>query len=250
MSSHTFSSGLSRRRFLRTTVGATGAAVGAWRWLALVGAAAAEATPAISAPVLGGALGGLGVSAAPALAAGLSRAAAQSASTTGVLVFSGAAQTTDGPLTVAGESLDALHPGGVDVLEAALGFKNPANLTQGTGSKVRFDALRVTKAIDAASPLLFRLLGEGAPLPEMQLFLRPTGASDDQVVLRFGPAWVSAIEAQTQRPPADDVQEIVTFVFESVELTYTPPAPSVAPGAARTAAWDQVQNTPTFAAAS
>ena len=104
---------------MRTAVGATGAAVGVWHWLALVGAAA-EATAAISAPVLGG----LGVRTAPALAAGLSLslAAIQSVGTSGVLVSAGAAGTSDRPRHVIGESLRVLHPNGVDGLRGSLGF--------------------------------------------------------------------------------------------------------------------------------
>jgi type VI secretion system Hcp family effector len=236
MNSSNRSSGLTRRSFLRTSAGATGAALGGWRWLSLVSLERSVAP--LAAPLLGGAVGAAAVGAIPALAA------TQGAGVNAFLEFPSPANTADGPLQVMGDSQDAQHPNTIEVLAAAIGADT--GQTQQTGAagvgagKPEFSALSISKAIDSASAPLFSLLCEGASLPEARLYIRQPGATADYVVYRFGLVFITSIDAAS-KASADAIEQ-VQMLFGAMEVNYTPD-PS---GPTATADWSQLQNAPTF----
>jgi type VI secretion system secreted protein Hcp len=146
------------------------------------------------------------------------------------------------PISLAGESTDAAHPNTVELLSASLGIRMPTPTASSPGGaaagKAEFQALRVIKNVDLASPGLFFAAGQGAQFPLVNLYVRRSGGDDTTPLYQFKQVHVtrSVVAADSS---VDQPQETVEFVFGAMRISYAS-QPAV------TAAWSTVLNQATF----
>jgi len=85
---------------------------------------------------------------------------------------------------VKGESLDAAHPGEIELASFSWGESNTTSIgsaTSGAGSgKVKFDALVFTTRVSSASPQLSLLCASGQPIPTAVLTVRKAGGKQEE----------------------------------------------------------------------
>jgi type VI secretion system secreted protein Hcp len=113
----------------------------------------------------------------------------------------------------------------LDVTGFAVGAKNTPVTAGGGGSagKVQFDAVRFTKAYDAASPKLLLRTASGQHIPSATFVLRK-GATT--ITYKLSDVVVTGYRQE-------NLVEQVELGFSQVQVTYQP-----ATGAATTAGWD------------
>jgi type VI protein secretion system component Hcp len=137
------------------------------------------------------------------------------------------------------------HADGIDLLEAALGVENPATIgsasSAGAAGKASFEALRIVKSVDATSPDLVALCGQGTTFPRMSLYVRRAGSDTDDVVYQFKLVKLTRMEVDADTS-GDAPQETVDFVFGALQIEYT----GVGATSPMTAAWSVVENQPVF----
>jgi type VI protein secretion system component Hcp len=224
---------LSRRRFVGRTAGAAGAALGAWLWVPLLSQAQTIPPPKKPAAAL-----------AEAAATPIPKPQARQAPAgQGLQMFLEFPQPLPGATDpLVGESTGAAHPRTVELISASLGIKNPTNIGAAAGGAVAgraaFEALRIVKNVDATSPTLLTVAGQGVAFPQLNVYVRRAGDEDDLLAYRFKLALVTAIATASSD---DSPQETVDFVFGAMDITYPGAPTGDEPG---TAAWSVVTNQP------
>jgi type VI protein secretion system component Hcp len=226
---------MSRRRFVGSTASAAGAVLGAWLWVPLL--TQAQTTPAQSPPP--------GRTPTPVPKPKILPAAPAGQGDRFFLEFAPPTDADTAAFTVGPQSGDQAHPDSIELLEAALGIENPATIgsaSSGVGAgKASFEALRIVKSVDATSPDLVALCGQGATFPQMSMYVRRAGSDTDDLVYQFKLVKLTRIEVDADSG-GDAPQETVDFVFGALQIAYT----SVGATSPMTAAWSVVQNQPVF----
>jgi type VI secretion system secreted protein Hcp len=164
------------------------------------------------------------------------------------LQFVGASPTG---INVVGESVDKTHPQTIAVNEVEFGVENPTTLgstAAGAGAgKAKFEAVKVTKAVDSASPTLFQALTTGAHFPVVKLFARRAGATTptDFAIYQFNMVYITKIEV-SGGGGYETLQETVEMAYGALQLNYTPTTSTGTPGKQQTATWNQITNANTL----
>jgi type VI secretion system secreted protein Hcp len=165
------------------------------------------------------------------------------------LEFPNPATTPNGTTKVSGESVDKAHPNAIPVTGVSFGVENTTSIGSATGGagagKAKFDALEITKNVDASTPYLFSLVGTGSHLSDAALFIRKSGAPTDYLVYRFKLVVVQQIKwsaANGDRAP----EETVTLEFGAMQVSYTPVSANGTPQKAITQTWNQLTNSSTL----
>lgn len=226
--------GMSRRRFVGTTVGAASAAVGAWLWVPLLGQAQTT-SPQPAAPP----------GATPTPTPLVKPITLQAAGGSGVAFFLEFPQPSEGgssAITLTGESTDPAHPNTIDLLSAALGIRTPVTIGSSAGGagagKPQFEALRVIKNVDSASPGLFSAAGQSANFPLMNLYVRRPGADETTPLYQFKLVLVTR-SVVAGDSTVDQPQETVDFEFGAMQVSASAQPTDIA-------AWSSVLNQPIF----
>jgi type VI secretion system secreted protein Hcp len=225
---------MSRRRFVEMTVGAAGAALGTWLWVPVLGHAQ-PTPPRVPAPF----------GATPTPVPLVKPITLQAPGGTGVAFFLEFPAPSEGGLSqisLTGESTDAAHPNTIELLSAELGIRNRTTIGSSQGgagaARAEFEALRVLKSVDLASPHLLLAAGEGVHFPQMNLYVRRPGSDDTVPLYQFKLVYVTrsviAADGTVEQP-----QETVDFVFGAMQISATSQPVDVA-------AWSAVLNQPIF----
>jgi type VI secretion system secreted protein Hcp len=161
------------------------------------------------------------------------------------LDFPNPPSTSSGDIKVVGESTDKAHLNAIPVTSVSFGVENSTSIGSATGGagagKARFDALEITKNVDASTPYLFNLVGLGAHFPDAELSIRKSGASSDYLIYRFKMVCVQQIKWSGGN--GDDApQETVSLAFGSMQVNYTPTSANGKPAKSISQSWNQVTN--------
>ena len=157
----------------------------------------------------------------------------------------------NGPKMPAGESLNKVHAGWIEISSFSFGEANPiaiGSATAGAGAgKVKFNEFQITKQVDSTSAALFQLCASGGHMPTMVLAVAKsagaTATSTDYLKFEFHLVFVSSITwANGDATPV----ETITFAYGALGLAYRAQDPS---GTFSTkplvGTWSQVYNSPT-----
>ena len=165
-------------------------------------------------------------------------------------------------IKIVGETQDRTFqkpPGGGDACfelqNWSFGTSNDASIssaTMGAGSgKAKFDPFSITKAIDTATPFLFRTLCTGGHYDLLTLWIRKTGSDTQDATAaakstgtwylewQFAMAFVQEVTWSHNDPaPTEDVK----FVYGAIRFTYRQQQSTGVLGADRIQQWSQVLN--------
>ena len=113
--------------------------------------------------------------------------------------------------------------------------------------KAKFEAVKVTKPVDLASPALFQALATGAHFLVMKLFVRRAGATtpSDYAIYQFNLVYITNIDVSGDGGD-DTLQETVEMTYGALQTSYTPMTATGTLGKQQTATWNQVTNTNTL----
>lgn len=148
------------------------------------------------------------------------------------------------PPAVEGESTDREHAKWIDLQSLSLGYTSEiAPSGSGAGAAAgRAGPLVVTKALDASSPILARLLLTGKRIETVTVELVPSGSRTVKYRIVLTNAFVTSL-SQTHAEGLDQVDEAVEFRYAKVTITYTPVDPSGRPLPPITTSYDFSTNT-------
>jgi len=126
---------------------------------------------------------------------------------------------------IAGESLDAQHPGEIEVLSFAWGVVNESGAGAGTGGgaagRPTFRDFQVTSAVSKASPRLMLACANGTHFRSAVLSVRKAGgASQDYLRVTLKDCVVSAYQSATSEGGAPVDQ--VSLEFAKATYSYRP----------------------------
>jgi type VI secretion system secreted protein Hcp len=160
---------------------------------------------------------------------------------------------TLGSVKISGESLDKAHQGTVALNSFELGVENDQTIGSGTSGagtgKAVFQPFRVTKNVDTSSPNLVLASAAGAHFPQVNLYLRKTGASGvlpgDYLVYRFKMVFVSSV-AWSGSSGDELPQETVEFQYGALQVSYAAQSPTGQLQTPLVTQWSQITNTPEF----
>lgn len=121
---------------------------------------------------------------------------------------------------------------------------NIGSQSTGVGAgRVTFNPFSITRRVDKVSAQLFQMCCQGATFQGVDLLLRRSGATGaGSLVAAFGFKLV-AIKTIAWTPTDDGVDEVVTFEFGSLQVSY--PKPGTSGSTWDTKGWDRVKNVAT-----
>jgi type VI secretion system secreted protein Hcp len=124
------------------------------------------------------------------------------------------------------------------------GATNPATMSSASGGagggKATLTSFSVTKKTDKASPLLFQACLEGTHYAKASVTLNKAAGKSavDFLKYEFEKVYVENVQQSGASGGDDAAQEIVSFVFAKVTMTYTPQNPDGTKGSPMVASWD------------
>lgn len=142
-----------------------------------------------------------------------------------------------------GEATDDGHQKEIDISSYQWGMSHPASLrgTGGSGGETTATELVVTKAIDKASPNLMKFCFNAKHFNEILLTVRKRGESPiDYLKIKMKGASISGLS--TSGAADSPGAESVSFMFEAVEVEYTPQDSAGKAQGAVTFKWDIKKN--------
>lgn len=153
-------------------------------------------------------------------------------------------------INVVGESADKAHPQTITVDAVDFTVENPTTIgssSAGAGAgagKAKFNAVKISKHVDSASPTMFQALTTGAHFPGMKLFVRRAGATtpSDYAIYQFNLVYITNIDV-SGGGGEEALQETVEMVYGALQVSYTPTTATGGPGKQQIATWNQVTNT-------
>ncbi len=146
---------------------------------------------------------------------------------------------------IAGESMDSVHAGEIDVLAWSWGASNSGTAHQGGGAgagKVNVQDLSFTKYIDKSSPDLMLACCNGAHQAQAILTVRKAGTTPlEYLVITMTEVMITSISTGGSGGE-DRLTENVTLNFAKVKIDYKEQTPTGTTGATPSAGWDISQN--------
>ena len=123
---------------------------------------------------------------------------------------------------VPGESVAGLAKDAIQVKEFSWGATTAAFGSAGTtAGKATFKEFTIKKNVDSTSPVLLQKLGQGAPLPAIELAVRHAAATPQPFYMRYcmQPA---IVVSQEQAASGDDgsIEETIVFKFAASSQTF------------------------------
>jgi type VI secretion system secreted protein Hcp len=146
-------------------------------------------------------------------------------------------------------SPDQALNGAFEVMEYTFGTENPTTVGSATGGagtgKARFRQLTIKKAVDGATPSLFRACASGGHFNTATLTIRRAGSNASNLIYTFRMVFVSSITWPASS--GDDAPgEEVNFAYGAMQLSYAQARPDGSLAAPRVERWNVVTNTPTI----
>jgi type VI secretion system secreted protein Hcp len=124
---------------------------------------------------------------------------------------------------IKGESVDAKHPGEIDVLSWSWGVSQPGTASSGAGAgagKVSFSDLNFTHNVDKASPLLMKACATGEHVKEATLVSRKAGKGQQEyLIIKMSDILVTGVQPSSA---GEHPTESVSMKFAKVDLEYKP----------------------------
>jgi len=141
-----------------------------------------------------------------------------------------------------GDSLDAKHPGEIQVLSWSWGMSQSGSTHQGPGGgsgKVNVQDLSFTKYIDDATPNLLKFCCSGNHFKQALLSVRKAGGKDavDYLKITLKDIIISAVSTGGSGGE-DRITEHVTLNFGKFDVTYTPQTATGTAGASKSVTWN------------
>ncbi len=145
---------------------------------------------------------------------------------------------------VEGESTDKAHPGEIVVTSYSWGATGATVQASGAGAgKVVFQAMQITKPVDAASPPLFLLFAQATRVKECILTVRRPGAHPlNFFTVSMKNVAITSIE-ESASASADQAQETLVLSFTAVMFNYLPQKPDGTTGSPTSSGFDLTTNT-------
>jgi type VI secretion system secreted protein Hcp len=149
---------------------------------------------------------------------------------------------------IAGESVDAKHPGEIEVLSFSWGARQPAHVSGaaapgvGTSGRSTPQDFHITMKMNKASPALLQSSASGQRLNEAILTAQATGKGqqEDFLKLKFTELIVSSYE--TDAAPGERPVDAVSFNFGAVQIDYSSQKPDGTLDQPVHAGWDWLTN--------
>jgi type VI secretion system secreted protein Hcp len=150
---------------------------------------------------------------------------------------------------VKGESLDARHPGEIEILSYTQSMTGPfapgATSGAAAGGKTTCGAVTITKYVDASSPDLILAAANGRHYPTAVITFRRTGQTPfEYYTVTLDDAIVTGVEQSGSRSSSTQrVVEKVSLIGRAFRFEYTAQQPTTGGiGARPKAGWDCVAN--------
>ena len=144
---------------------------------------------------------------------------------------------------IPGESRDAKHKDEIELVSFSLGVAQSGRMAAGGGGgagRPQFKDFEFLMRVNKASPQLFLATVSGKHLKQASLSVRRSGKAQlEYLKIKFTDVIVSSYE---QRAAQDAPEEVVSFSFARVELSYTPQSRTGAAAGAINAGWDLAKN--------
>ena len=138
---------------------------------------------------------------------------------------------------IRGESRDREFQDAIDVISWSWGVSTPRN------GRAEPQDFSVTKAVDAASPLLFEHVASGRMVPTATFYVRTTGAQPHRLLTYcFTGVRVTSIQTGTAGGGEDRPQDRVTLAYETVVEAYRPQRADGSAGVPIFGGWDFIRN--------
>jgi type VI secretion system secreted protein Hcp len=147
---------------------------------------------------------------------------------------------------IAGESVDSVHAGSIDVLAWSWGGSQSGTTHTGGGGgagKVSINDLSITKWLEKSSPVLLGYLCKGQHIPECLLTVRKAGgaAPVEYVKIKMIDCIITSLSTGGSGGE-DRLTENVTINFARFQLDYSGQKKDGTAEAAITATWNIEQN--------
>lgn len=145
---------------------------------------------------------------------------------------------------VSGESKRSGHEGQIDITSFSFGASNPSSVGHGGGGgtgTVNVSSFVITKKTDAASAEMFQKCCQGEHFPTGKLTLYKSGGSGgalDYLVYEFEELYVDAIQWSGMDGGDNVPQEVISFSFGKVSITYAEQNPDGTRGGDHVGSWD------------
>ncbi|MFO0850724.1 MAG: type VI secretion system tube protein Hcp [Gemmataceae bacterium] len=150
--------------------------------------------------------------------------------------------------TARGESTDARHPLEIELLSFEVTAANAATVGGGGGTagRAQVSTFKVTKRVDASSPVLFQTCCGGTVYPTAVVTIRRAGgrAAQETLVYTFTQVYVSRVTTAGAAGRDDTPTETVELSFATIHIRYVPQRPDGSGGAAIEGGWDLTRNQP------
>jgi type VI secretion system secreted protein Hcp len=140
---------------------------------------------------------------------------------------------------IPGESVNARHPGEIDVLSWSWGMARPAASSGGgTAVRVSMSDLVITKMLDKATPKLMLATCDGKKIPEAILVLRKSGSEGfEYLKITMHNVYVTSV-ATGGSQGEDRPTESISLNLSKVEVVYTQQKADGSAGEKTTFGWD------------
>jgi type VI secretion system secreted protein Hcp len=146
---------------------------------------------------------------------------------------------------IKGESLDSKHKDEIQIESFSLGASQPGTSAMGGGTggagKVSVQDISITKAVDAATPVLLLHVCSGKPIKEGLITVRKSGETPlEYLKIKLSDIIVSSV--QNAGHGSTKLSENVKLNFAKFSVTYTPQKADGSGGASVVMGWDIKQN--------
>ena len=165
------------------------------------------------------------------------------------MAFDGFLKLGDGT-AARGDATDAKHPREIILLSFAVSASNPTagGATTGPGDgRGQVSTFKITKPVDAASPVLFQTCCAGTSFPTATVTVRRAGGAAplEFLVYTFTKVYVSKVTTACPVLGGDHMPvEEVELSFASIHQKYVPQRPDGAGGSPIEGGWDVALNMP------
>lgn len=135
---------------------------------------------------------------------------------------------------IAGESVDSLHQGEIDIISWSFGVSISNSSSEGVGTAIpNFNDFTIIKKFDKSSPKLFLAELSGQVIPKMVLTVRKSNESYEFLNITFENVLVTKYETYG----TENIDQW-SFNYEKIQIAYHEQKPDGSPGGTITAGWD------------
>lgn len=147
---------------------------------------------------------------------------------------------------ITGSTVDAKHPGEIELISYSQAFRNTVNFGFGNGAgagRASCGDITVLKVIDVSSPALIQRVVTGSHIASGVITFRKAGGlQQEYYVVRLTDVIVDAIE-QIDPIGEPGISERVSLKARQFRFSYRPQLPDGTLGPEQTFGWDCVSNT-------